>query len=96
MPQVEISVGGRSFEVACQPGEEAFLQSAARMLDHEASALSDWLSGREGLEYLLAPVGCDARAVIFDGQALVNGIQYDLKPGLEARLEALLLLQPVG
>lgn len=40
MPQVEITVGGRSFEVACQPGEEAFLRSAAEMLDTEASALS--------------------------------------------------------
>ncbi|TNC71416.1 cell division protein ZapA [Rubellimicrobium roseum] len=41
MPQVEISVGGRSFEVACQPGEEPFLHSAAQMLDTEASALSE-------------------------------------------------------
>ena len=41
MPQVEVIVGGRSFEVACQPGEEPFLQSAARMLDAEASAISE-------------------------------------------------------
>ena len=40
MPHVEITIGGRSFEVACQSGEEAFLRSAAAMLDHEASALS--------------------------------------------------------
>ena len=40
MPQVEIVVGGRSFGVACQPGEEPFLQSAAAMLDNEASAIS--------------------------------------------------------
>lgn len=40
MPQVEISIGGRSFEVACQPGEEAFLLAAAEILDVEASALS--------------------------------------------------------
>ncbi|WP_210527721.1 cell division protein ZapA [Rubellimicrobium arenae] len=41
MPQVEIVIGGRSFEVACQPGEEPFLLSAAQMLDTEASALSE-------------------------------------------------------
>jgi cell division protein ZapA len=41
MPQVEIIVGGRSFEVACQPGEEPFLRSAAELLDVEASALSE-------------------------------------------------------
>ncbi len=41
MPQVEIIVGGRSFEVACQPGEEPFLKSAAELLDVEASTLSE-------------------------------------------------------
>ena len=41
MPQVEISIGGRKFEVACQEGEEHFLHSAAAMLDNEASHLSE-------------------------------------------------------
>ena len=40
MPQVNISIGGRTFDVACQDGEEHFLQTAANMLDTEASALS--------------------------------------------------------
>ena len=40
MPQVEITVGGRTFEVACQDGEEQFLLTAAAMLDVEASSLS--------------------------------------------------------
>ncbi len=43
MPQVEISIGGRTFEVACQEGEEHFLQSAAGMLDAEAAHLADQL-----------------------------------------------------
>ena len=41
MPQVEIEIGGRIFEVACQPGEEEFLQSASAMLNVEASHLSE-------------------------------------------------------
>ncbi len=41
MPQVEIAIGGRSFEVACQDGEEHFLHSAAAMLDAEAAHLSE-------------------------------------------------------
>lgn len=41
MPQVEIEIGGRSFEVACQEGEEPFLMAAAHMLDTEATALSE-------------------------------------------------------
>lgn len=40
MPQVEITIGGRAFEVACQEGEEQFLYTAAAMLDTEASSLS--------------------------------------------------------
>lgn len=40
MPQVEITIGGRPFEVACQEGEESFLRAAAHMLDSEATALS--------------------------------------------------------
>lgn len=37
--EVEIIIGGRSFEVACQQGEEQYLQTAARMLDTEAQVL---------------------------------------------------------
>lgn len=40
MPEVEITIGGRSFEVACQEGEQHFLQSAAKMLDDEARVLT--------------------------------------------------------
>ena len=40
MPQVVIKIGGRSFEVACQDGEESFLQSAAALLDAEASSFA--------------------------------------------------------
>lgn len=39
MPDLEISIGGRTFQVACQPGEEQFLRAAARMLDAEAQPL---------------------------------------------------------
>ena len=39
MPEVEIEIGGRVFEVACQDGEQHFLQTAARMLDDEAKVL---------------------------------------------------------
>jgi cell division protein ZapA len=36
MPDLVIVIGGREFTVACQAGEEPYLQSAARMLDTEA------------------------------------------------------------
>ncbi|MEO8532073.1 MAG: cell division protein ZapA, partial [Deltaproteobacteria bacterium] len=40
MPELKIHIGGREFEVSCRDGEEPYLQSAAAMLDHEASALA--------------------------------------------------------
>lgn len=39
MAEISITVGGKAFSVACQDGEEAYLQSAAQMLDREAGAL---------------------------------------------------------
>lgn len=39
MPDLDISIGGRSFSVSCQPGEEHFLRSAAAMIDAEAQPL---------------------------------------------------------
>lgn len=40
MPEVNITIGGREFEVACQEGEEHYLRTAASMLDTEAAALT--------------------------------------------------------
>lgn len=40
MPEVEVEIGGRKFEVACQTGEEHYLRAAAKLLDEEAQVLS--------------------------------------------------------
>lgn len=39
MAELNVQIGGRSFTVACQDGEEHFLQTAAAMLDREAQPL---------------------------------------------------------
>ncbi len=39
MAEVQIRIGGRPFTVACQPGEEAYLEAAAGKLDAEAQVL---------------------------------------------------------
>ncbi|MCA8870046.1 MAG: cell division protein ZapA [Rhodobacteraceae bacterium] len=41
MPEVDIHIGGRVFQVTCQEGEEPYLQSAAALLDVEAQALHE-------------------------------------------------------
>ena len=39
MPEVEIEIGGRTFTVACQEGEEPYLRAAAKMLNTEATVV---------------------------------------------------------
>jgi len=80
MPQVEIAIGGRSFEVACQPGEEPFLRSAAELLDAEAASLSSQI-GRMP----------EARMLLMAGLMLADktaGLEDRLREA-EARIEAL-------
>lgn len=40
MPEVNVEIGGRNFEVSCQEGEEHYLHAAAKMLDEEAQVLA--------------------------------------------------------
>jgi len=56
MPQIEIAIGGRTFEVACQEGEEHYLHSAAAMLDVEASHLTSQI-GRMPEQRMLLMAG---------------------------------------
>ncbi|MFT5870363.1 MAG: cell division protein ZapA [Paracoccaceae bacterium] len=56
MPELIIEIGGRQFTVACQPGEEPFLQSAARMLDTEAAIVMGQV-GRMPSERMLLMAG---------------------------------------
>lgn len=56
MPEVDIHIGGRVFQVACQEGEEQFLQSAANLLDNEAQALAEAM-GRVPEERMLLMAG---------------------------------------
>jgi cell division protein ZapA len=41
MPELVLEIGGRVFEVACDPGQEASLERAARLFDAEALRIGD-------------------------------------------------------
>ena len=56
MPEQTITIGHKDFVVACQPGEEAFLQAAAAMLDAEARVLLEQI-GRVPAERMLLMSG---------------------------------------
>lgn len=89
MPQVEITIGGRTFEVACQDGEEHYLQSAAAMLDTEAKSLSAQI-GRMPESRMLLMAGlllADRTAALEDRARAAETESADLKARLDA-LEA--------
>ena len=73
MPEETITIGGKDFEVACQEGEEPYLQAAAALLDAEARQLREQ-SGR-------VP---EARMLLMAGLMLA-----DKMAGHEERLQAL-------
>ena len=56
MPEVQIDIGGRSFDVACQEGEEHYLKSAAAMLNEEAQVLTSQI-GRMPEQRMLLMAG---------------------------------------
>ncbi|MBS0122667.1 cell division protein ZapA [Thetidibacter halocola] len=68
--EVEIAIGNRTFEVACQQGEEPYLQAAAGLLDAEAQVLVEQI-GRMP----------EARMLLMAGLMLA-----DKTAGLEERL----------
>jgi cell division protein ZapA len=41
MPELFLEIGGRSFSIVCEPGEEPSLERAARHLDREAQRVID-------------------------------------------------------
>ncbi|MDH3264939.1 MAG: cell division protein ZapA [Paracoccaceae bacterium] len=94
MSEVEIRIGGRPFTVACQPGEEAFLQAAARMLDAEASTLVDSLGRMPETQMLLMSglMLADKTAGIEDKLVAIEAgtaSKPGAAPGLAGKLEAL-------
>lgn len=80
MPEINIEIGGRTFQVACQTGEEHFLQTAAKLLDNEASVLADQIGRMPETRMLLM-----AGLMLADKTA---GVEEDLRAA-EDRLDTL-------
>ena len=55
MPELILEIGGRVFEVACEPGEEPSLERAGRLLDAEAARIGD--AGRQTEKRMLLLAG---------------------------------------
>lgn len=82
MPELEVMIGGRGFQVSCQPGEEHFLRAAAAMLDAEATPLAAQLGRLPETKLLLM-----AGLMLADKTAAVEDELRTLKARI-AELEA--------
>ncbi len=80
MPEVEIEIGGRRFEIACEEGEEPYLQAAAALLDTEARSVLEQV-GRLPQDRMLLMAGL----LLADRFA---GLEDELKAA-RARIEVL-------
>lgn len=82
MPELEVIIGGRGFQVSCQEGEEHFLHTAAAMLDAEAAPLVAQLGRLPEVRMLLM-----AGLMLADKTAAVEDENRTLRARL-AELEA--------
>ncbi len=82
MPELDVMIGGRSFQVSCQPGEEHFLRSAAAMLDAEATPIVAQLGRLPETKLLLM-----AGLMLADKTAAIEDENRQLKAKL-AEIEA--------
>ena len=80
MPEVQITIGGRQFEVACQEGEESYLHAAAKMLDDEARILSDQVGRMPEARMLLM-----AGLMLADKTASIEDLIGEVRAELAAR-----------
>jgi cell division protein ZapA len=55
MPELILEIGGRVFEVACEPGQEPSLERAGHLLDAEATRIGD--AGRQTEKRMLLLAG---------------------------------------
>lgn len=98
MPELEITIGGRNFQVSCQPGEEHFLRSAAMMLDSEAQPLISQM-GRLSEARVLLMAGlmlADKTASVEDENRQLKAqlAEIESRPAPEPKVQQVAVLPP--
>jgi|SRR6056297_1523100 len=90
MPDVTIVIGGKTFTVACQSGEEDYLKAAAEMLDREADALIAQIGRMPEVRMLLmAGLMLADRTAAFEERALAAEEKLARQEALIAEMKAM-------
>lgn len=88
MAEQIITIGGKEFKVACQEGEEHFLQTAAKLLDNEAQVLLNQIGRLPENRMLLM-----SALMLADRTAALEDQLREAKAGLASRDARLTELQ---
>lgn len=94
MPNETITIGGKSFDVAYQPGEEQYLRAAAAMLDVEATALIGQI-GRLPESRMLLMAGLMLADKTAGAEDRVRQLEQQLGE-MQAEIDRLRAAPPVG
>ena len=81
MPELILEIGGRVFEVACEPGQEPSLERAAYLLDTEASKIGD--AGRQTEKRMLLLAGLLLADSMTAGQEQLRSTEERLRQAEE-------------
>jgi cell division protein ZapA len=77
MAQVEVTVNGRNYIVACEDGEEEHLQSLAAYLNHNVTELANSI-GQVGEARLMLMAGLLLADELFDARGSVETLEESL------------------
>ena len=88
MAQVEVTVNGRTYVVACEDGEEAHLEELAEYLNGQVKELAESL-GQVGEARLILMAGLLLADELFDAVARVKTLQGEVEAAGQAGTKAL-------
>jgi cell division protein ZapA len=88
MAQVEVTINGRTYVVACEDGEEAHLEELAEYLNGQVKELAESL-GQVGEARLILMAGLLLADELFDAVARVKTLQGEVEVAGQAGTKAL-------
>ena len=88
MAQVEVTVNGRTYVVACEDGEEAHLEELAEYLNGQVKELAESL-GQVGEARLILMAGLLLADELFDAVARVKTLQGEVEAASQAGTKTL-------
>ena len=76
MPSLDIDIGGRSYKIACEEGQEAHLESLARAVDHHVQALKAKFGEIGDTRLIMAALLVSD--LLYEARGRIEALEHDL------------------